>query len=418
MTIGDDAPPLAPAAVEGSGRPRRVAMIVIAIAVVAGAGWAVRARSQAASLGAASASPSGAAPDARPVPVLLATVEQRDVPVYLEGLGSVTALATVNLKAQVDGRLERVFFKEGQDVKKGQQLAQIDARAYAISLRAAEAATARDRAQLDNAKVNLERFTTLRGQSLIPQQQVDDQRAIVAQLEAVVASDQTQSASARLNIDYARIVSPIDGVTGVRQVDPGNLVHANDPTGIVVLTQLDPIGVLFTLPEDELPRIAQKMADGPLTVEAWGRDGSTKVGSGQLALIDNQINQATATIKLKAVFPNKDRTLWPNQFVKARLLLTIRKGALVVPATVVQRGPQGTFAYVTTPDQRVAVRAIQVEAFQGEVAIVAAGLAAGEVVVADGQGQLRPGSRFSAKPAASASAAPPHGSAAPRGTSP
>ena len=413
--------PVAPDASAGSGSSKRIVMIVVAIAVVAAAGWAVRARSHGAAGGAGAASPSGSAADARPVPVLLATVEQRDVPVYLEGLGSVTALATVSLKAQVDGRLESVLFKEGQDVKKGQHLAQIDARPYAISLRAAQAATARDRAQLDNAKLNLDRFATLRAQNLIPQQQVDDQRASVAQLEAVVASDQTQSASARLNIDYARIVSPIDGVTGVRQIDPGNLVHANDPAGIVVITQLDPIAVVFTLPEDELPRIAQKMADGTLTVEAWNRDGATRVGSGQLALIDNQINQATATIKLKATFPNKDRTLWPNQFVKARLLLTIRKGALVVPATVVQRGPQGMFAYVTTPDQRVAVRPIQVETFQGEVAIVTSGLSVGEVVVADGQGQLRPGSRFSAKPSASAApigSTPPPGGSARRGNQP
>ena len=405
------APPSRTPAPSGS---KRLVLGVVAIAVVLAAGWAVRVRSRGPTPGGSGGPQAAASADARPVPVSLATVEARDVPVVLEGLGSVTALATVSLRPQVDGRLDGVFFKEGQEVKKGQHLAQIDPRPFAIALRAAQAATARDRAQLDNAKVNLARFTSLAAQSLVPQQQVDDQRALVAQLAAVVASDETQGATARLNIDYARIVSPIDGVTGVRQIDPGNLVRASDATGIVVLTQLDPIAVVFTLPEDDLPRIAARMAEGTLPVEAWGRDGSTRIAVGQLALVDNQINQATATIKLKATFPNAGRALWPNQFVKARLLLTTRKDALVIPAAVVQRGPQGTFAYVTTPEGTVAVRPIRVDALEGDVAIVGAGLSAGERVVVDGQGQLRPGARFSAKPAASGGA-PPLGSAGPAG---
>jgi multidrug efflux system membrane fusion protein len=253
---------------------------------------------------------------------------------------------------------------------------------------------------------------------LIPQQQVDDQRATVAQLEATVASSRTQADSARLNLDYARITSPIDGVTGVRQVDPGNLVHQNDPTPIVVVTQLDPIGVIFTLPEDDLPRVAKAMSEGKPVVEAWSRDGATRVASGELLVIDNQVSATTATIKLKATFANKDHTLWPNLFVKARLLLATRKGATVVPATVVQRGPQGMFAYVVGPDGRANPKPVTVELLAGDLAIIGSGLVPGETVVVDGQSQLRPGGKVQAKGTGSAapSAAPPAASS--RGAGP
>jgi len=340
----------------------------------------------------------GASPQDRPVPVETAAAATRDLPITLEGLGSVIAYKTVNVKAQVDGRLDRVAFREGQAVRRGDLLAQIDPRPFTIQLHQAEAALARDEAQLAGAERNLTRYQAVVEQHLIPQQQVDDQRALVEQLRGTVQSDKAQIESARLNIDYAHISSPIDGVTGVRQVDPGNLVHATDANGIVVLTQMDPIAVLFTLPQDDLPRIARYQAQSraPLVVQAVSRDGVDLLATGTLELIDNQINQSTATLRGKAVFPNPQHTLWPNQFVRARLQLAVRKGALVVPAVAVQRGPQGTFVYVVGDDQRAALRPIELDAAEGmlgEQAVIAKGLSPGERVVVDGQNQLRPGAK-------------------------
>jgi multidrug efflux system membrane fusion protein len=401
------------------GRANRWVLGLVGGLAILGLGQLVRARR-----GAAESTPSGPPPD-RPVPVVLAKVAQQDVPIWLEGLGTVTPIATVNVKSQVDGRLERVAFKEGQSVKKGDLLAQIDPRPFGIKLEQAQAAYARDAAQLANAKRNLERYKQLRTENLIPQQQVDDQQAMVDQLSAALKADQAPIDDARLSLDYAHITSPIDGVTGVRLVDPGNLVHPSDPGGLVVVTQLDPIAVMFTLPEDDLPRVSKALAAGQVTVDAMSRDGSQKLAAGEVALVDNQINQATATIRVKAIFPNPERSLWPNQFVKARLLVATRKAAIVVPAAVVQRGPQGAFAYVVDAARTAAPRPIEVASIQGDQAIIAKGLEAGEEVVADGQNQLRPGVKVaprasegaagSATP--SASAAPP-GSGAPRGHGP
>ena len=209
--------------------------------------------------------------------------------------------------------------------------------------------------------------------------------------------DQAAIETARINLDYARIASPIDGVTGVRLVDAGNVVHQTDTSGLVIITQLDPISVIFTLAEDDLPRLSKQIAAGPVAVDAYARDGETKLASGTILLIDNQINQTTATIRVKATFPNPTRVLWPNQFVKARVLLTTQKGALTTPAAVVQRGPQGTYAYVVGPDQKATVRPITVDRIQGELAIITDGVKAGEMVVADGQYQLKPGSKVSTK---------------------
>lgn len=336
---------------------------------------------------------------ARVVPVAAAPVERRDVPIFLEGLGSVVAYKTVAVRPQVDGRLDQVLFREGQAVHKGDVLAQIDPRPFSIQLHQAEGSLARDKAQLDAARLNLKRYQELRARKLIAQQQVDDQAAQAGQLEGAVRIDEAAMESARLNLAYARIVSPIDGVTGVRQVDPGNLVHGSDAAGIVVITQLDPISLLFNLPEDELPRIAPQLLRGELPVEAWSRDGQTLLGTGKLDLVDNQINQTTATVRLKATFANPEHLLWPNQFIKARLRLTVRKDALVVPATAVQRGPDGTFAYVIQPDQTVVPRAVTVELTQDDLSLVAKGLEAGEQVVVEGQGQLRAGARVQPRPA-------------------
>jgi multidrug efflux system membrane fusion protein len=366
----------------------------ILIVAVGGGVFAFR-HSQATSAAKAKAA---ATPD-RAVPVVTAIVQQKDTPIYLEGLGSVSAFYTVTVKTLVDGRLESIPFTEGQYVKKGDLLAQIDPRPFEIQEHMGEAALARDEANLREQERNLVRFQELVKGKLIAQQQVDDQQAMVDQLKATTRSDQATIDQAKLQLTYAHITSPIDGRTGIRLVDPGNVIHAADTTGIVVITQLDPIAVLFTLAEDDLPEVSREMAKTELTVDAFSRDGKTDLGLGKVALVDNQINQATGTIRIKAIFPNPAHQLWPNQFVKARLHLMTRPNAITVPAAVVQRGPQGTFAYVIDKDNKASVRPITVDLIEGDVAIISSGLEAGEVVVTDGQYQLAPGSRVLPKAA-------------------
>ena len=398
-------------------RRRRWILAVVGVVALGAVFWLVRRSS--------SGAPAGAKrPDAaaRPVPVAAAPATRRDVPVNLEGLGNVVAYRTVTVKTQVDGRLDQVLFKEGQLVRAGQVLAQIDPRPFQAQLHQAEGARARDAAQLASARLNLERYRALAKEKLIPQQQADDQVGVVGQLEGAVRVDDAAIETARLNLEYSRITSPIDGVTGIRIVDPGNVVHAADPNGIVLVTQLDPIAVVFTLPQDDLPAVSEAMSQGPLPVDVFARDGSTLLGTGRLELIDNQINQATSTMRLKAIFANPRRVLWPNQFVNARLRVAVRKGALVVPATAVQRGPNGIFVYVIGPDATVTPRPVELAATAGDVAVVARGLAEGDQVVFDGQNQLRPGSRVVAREAGKAPSAqggpapgrtPPAGAGAP-----
>jgi multidrug efflux system membrane fusion protein len=375
-------------------------VVVFLLAAAAVGGWIlVKARARAASNAAAAAASAAAN---RIVPVLTTPVIQRDVPVWLEGLGNVSAYYTVTVRTQVDGRIDKVLFAEGQRVKKGDVLVQIDPRPFTIQLESARAALARDTANLKNSRLNAERYKTLSEQNLIAVQQYTDQQAAADQLQAQVAADQAQIDAARLNLDYARVVSPIDGVTGVRLVDPGNVVHAADTTGLVVVTQLDPIAVFFTLPEDHLVQVIDAMRGGTLSVEALSRDGDKLLGEGKLSVIDNQINQATATIRLKSIFANPDRMLWPNQFVKARLHLATRSNALVVPAAAVQHGPQGTFVYLVAGDSTALVRPVVVDATQGDLAILSQGLVAGDVVVVEGQAQLRPGARVAGKPVTNA----------------
>jgi multidrug efflux system membrane fusion protein len=385
------------------GRRRGWLIVAVCVALAALAALVWRARGGGEPNGsAAPARAGGKGPGAeRVVPVVVAPAAVRDVPLFLDGLGTVTAYKTVNIHSQVEGRLDKVAFREGQAVKAGESLAQIDPRPFTIALHQAQAALARDEAQLAGARRNLTRFEGV-GEQLIARQQVDDQRALVDQLAATVASDRAQVENAKLQLSYARITSPIDGVTGVRQVDPGNLVHVNDPTGIVVVTQMDPIAVLFTLPQDVLPDVSRAQAKGALPVEARSRDGGQLLATGALALVDNTINQGTATIRLKAIFPNPERVLWPNQFVKARLRLAVRQGALVIPAAAVQRGPQGTFVYLAGADGKAALAPVTVDRIEGEDAIVAqgeGGLAAGAPVVVEGQNQLRPGASLQVRPA-------------------
>lgn len=383
----------------GMRRSRWVWVVAAACAIIAIA-WFVRRRSEKPAAGA----PGPAQAQSRPVPVVAGSVARRDVPIYLEGLGNVIAYKTVSVKTQVDGVLDQVLFREGQAVRRGDVLAQIDPRPFQIQLKQGEGALARDRAQLVGAQRNLDRYNALAAEKLIPQQQADDQAALVGQLEGAVRIDEAAIATARLNLDYARIRSPIDGVTGIRTVDPGNVVHPGDQTGIVVVTQLDPIAVLFTLPQDQLTPVFEELARGPLPVEMFSRDGATQLGKGQLALIDNQINQATSTIRLKAVVPNPKRLLWPNQFVNARLHLTTRRGALVIPATAVQRGPNRTFVYVIGQDGTASPRPVELSGTQGELVMVTTGLQEGERIVVEGQNQLRPGSRVAPRDPHAASA--------------
>jgi len=327
------------------------------------------------------------------IPVVAGEVTQRDVPIYLTGLGSVVAFNTATIKPQIDGKLIRVNFQEGQDVRAGDVLAQIDPRPFEATLRQMEANQKRDQAQLINARADLQRFLDLAKRDFASRQSVDTQQAQVGQFEAAVASDQAQIDSAKVNLDYTTIRAPFDGRTGIRLVDAGNVVHAADTTGLVIVTQLQPISVVFTLPADNLPVVARNAAAGTLPVFAFSRDNQTRLGEGALAVIDNMIDQTTGTVKLKATFANADRALWPGQFVNARLLVDTRRDGVAVPAAVVQRGPQGTYAFVIKPDQTVEMRPIAVDQVQDGVALIADGLRAGERVVIDGQYRLQPGSK-------------------------
>ena len=330
------------------------------------------------------------------VPAQVATAERRDVPLYLSGLGTVQAFNTVTIKTRVDGELQKVAFIEGQEVKAGDVLAQIDPRPFQAALDQAVAKKAQDDAQLQNAKLDLQRFADLATRSFASKQQVDTQRAMVAQLEAQTRGDQATIDNARTQLGYTTIVSPLAGRIGIRLLDQGNIVHANDATGLVIVTQLHPISVIFTLPEDQLGSVKSAMVSGPARILAASRDGKQLLAEGALALVDNQIDQTTGTIRLKGTFPNQDGALWPGEFVNIRLLARTASGVVTVPETALQRGPQGYYAYVVKPDGTVDMRPLEVGEVADGVAIVSHGLDAGERVVTAGQYRLAPGARIDA----------------------
>lgn len=328
---------------------------------------------------------------ARAVPVRAEAAKVGDLEVYLDGLGSVTAVA-VTVKTRVDGQLMKVLFREGQMVKTGEILAEIDPRPYQVQLDQAQGQMAHDQALLQNAQLDLVRYRQLFAEDSIAKQQLDTQAALVHQYEGSIKMDQSQIENAKLQLIYCRITAPLGGRVGLRQVDPGNIVHATDSNGLVVITQLQPITVVFSIPEDNLPAVMTKLQAGDkLPVDAYDRAGTTKLATGTLLTVDNQIDPSTGTVKLKAQFPNEDDALFPNQFVNARMLLNVIHGATIIPGAAIQRGTQGTYVYVVKADGTVTVRLVKLRPTQGENVAVNSGLTPGETVVVDGADKLREG---------------------------
>jgi multidrug efflux system membrane fusion protein len=332
------------------------------------------------------------------VPVVAISARKGDVPVYLTGLGSVTAFNTVTVKSRVDGQVLKIAFKEGQLIHEGDLLAEIDPRPYEVQLLQAQGQLAKDQAQRKDAMVNLERYRQLWDEKVIPKQQYDTQGSMVGQFDGALTADEAAIQSAKLSLTYCKITSPITGVIGLRLVDQGNIVHASDTTGMAVITQLQPIAVLFTIPEDNLQPVLKSLRAGQhLPVQAFDRDMKTRIANGSLLTVDNTIDQTTGTSKLKAVFDNADNALFPNQFVNIRLLIDTKRNAIIVPAAAVQRGPQGTFAYVVGDGKKAEVRPITLGTTEGNDVQVEKGLEVSDLVIVDGADKLQDGSRMDVK---------------------
>jgi multidrug efflux system membrane fusion protein len=382
-----------PAAPEARAGWRRWQVVVpVCLAVVIAGTLAYR------SMSAGRAKP---APPARPVPVVISTVKQGDVQVTLSGLGSVVPTDSVTIHSRVDGQLMEVKFREGQTVQKGALLMQIDPRPYEVQLLQAEGQLAKDEAALKNARADLQRYQTLTKEGILPQQQLDTQVSTVDQAAAAVKSDQAGMASARLNLVYCNITAPVSGVAGLRLVDPGNMVHATDTTGLVVITPVSPIDVMFSIPADHIQHVLASSKDVQrLKVEAYDRDFVKKLATGSLLAVDNQVDPTTGTVRLKAEFLNKDAALFPNQFVNAKLQTDTLHDALTVPAAAVQRSPQGSFVYVVKGDSTVEQRTVEILLTEGDTIALKSGLKAGEKVVIDGLDKLRTGTLVAATEAA------------------
>jgi multidrug efflux system membrane fusion protein len=378
------------------GRSIATAIVALVLVGVAGAIWWQPARQQQQPRFGRGGGDDG------PVPVVAALAKRSDVPVYLDGVGTIRALNTVTVRSQVDGKLLNVNYTEGQQVERGFVLAQIDPTTYQAAYDQAVAKKALDEATLANARIDFERYTKLVASNSIARQQLDTQRMIVAQQEAQVKLDQAQIENAKAILDYTQIIAPITGRTGIRQVDQGNIVHASDANGIVVITQLQPLSVLFTLPQQQLGDVNRAFAAGPLPVDAFGPDNKTVVETGELKVVDNQVDPSTGTIKLKAEFANRELQLWPGGFINVRLLTHTLKHVVVAPTSAVQRGPNGTFVYVVQPDNKVAVRPVTVSQQDETQAVIAKGLEADERVVTTGFARLTAGAAVAVTNAESA----------------
>jgi multidrug efflux system membrane fusion protein len=373
----------------------RKVVVVVAVAIVAAAGIAAVTISPIRSalwpeVKAADAPPPAAAPG---VPVTGGTVEAKDMPVFLNGIGTVQAFNMVTIKSRVDGQIVKVSFREGQEVNAGDPLIQIDPRSFQAALEVAQAAKAKDEAGLVSAQADLDRYSQLVGSGYQTRQSVDQQKATVAQLQASLKGDQAQIDAAQVNLDYCDIRSPIAGRLGVKLVDIGNLVRATDNTGLVTITQTKPIYINFTMAQENLHKIHEKQALGDLTVQAYGADNITLLSEGKLTVIDNAVDQTTGTIRLKGEFANTDERLWPGEFVDVRLILSTRKGVATVPQQTVQVGPNGYYAYVIKPDNTVERRVVEIASMQDGIAVITKGLNIGEKIVVDGQYRLTEGAK-------------------------
>jgi multidrug efflux system membrane fusion protein len=331
------------------------------------------------------------------VPVVVATAQKGDLPVYFNGLGTVTAFNTVTVRSRVDGQIVKINFTEGQTVHQGDALVEIDPRPYQVQLEQAEGQLAKDQAQLRDVQVDYDRFQLLFKEGVIPKQQLDTQQAQVGQFQGSIKADQGTIDSAKLQIVYSNVTAPITGRVGLRLVDMGNIVHASDTTGLLVITQLQPIAVIFSLPQDQLSQVMSKLHGNQLNVEAFDRDDTTRIAIGKLLTIDNQIDTTTGTYKLKAQFGNEKNDLFPNQFVNIHLLVDIKRGLTIVPSTAIQRGPQGTYVYLVQNDNTVKIRPVTVSLSSANSVGIATGLQPGDGVVVDGQDKLQDGSKIEAR---------------------